>query len=84
MMPEWGHVFHTQWVDQWFATKHTNDINCPHCNIKLLTKEEIKEKIENEIHNNRIEGIDGERSEEVKSDHFARVVSQADAELVKC
>lgn len=44
MMPEWGHIFHTSWVDGWFNAKTSTEINCPHCNRKLLTKEELAEK----------------------------------------
>ena len=49
MMPECGHVFHSHCIDQWFQTKVSNEIHCPHCNIKLLTRREIDEKMKNEM-----------------------------------
>lgn len=63
MMPECGHVFHTGCIDQWFQTKPSSEIHCPHWNIKLLTKNEIREKMMNEEMLNR-----EEKKEEVK--HF--------------
>ena len=47
-LPEWEHIFHTKCVDEWIHSREPDNITCPLCNIKLLTKSEIILKKEKE------------------------------------
>ncbi|CAI2364822.1 unnamed protein product [Moneuplotes crassus] len=48
IMPECNHVFHSECIEQWFNNRSNDELLCPLCNIKVLTKYELKEKLEKE------------------------------------
>ncbi|CAI2362804.1 unnamed protein product [Moneuplotes crassus] len=77
VMPKCHHIFHSKCVEEWF--ENSTDVNCPHCNIKMLTKAELAiedPKIKNDDDQVELENRNTQNLQQMQSPERQMVATQ--------